>query len=152
MPTKTTGHAVRAVQRRRHCLEFQFDDSSRDFKEAHMSTSEGPYGLSEAQYDEAISQALRRIETQVDRWLEDDVADIDAARSGGMVTLVLPDRSQLIVNAQPPLHELWLAAKRGGFHFRLAADGRWLDTRSGEEFFSLLSSCATEQTRLALNF
>jgi CyaY protein len=156
MPTKTTGHAVRAVQRRRHCLEFQFDDSSRDFKEDHMSTSEGhstgTYGLSDAQYDEAISQALRRIETQVDRWLEDDVADIDAARSGGMVTLVLPDRSQLIVNAQPPLHELWLAAKRGGFHFRLAADGRWLDTRSGEEFFSLLSSCASEQTRLALNF
>jgi CyaY protein len=117
-----------------------------------MSTSEGPYGLTEVQYDEAISATLRRIETQVDRWLEDDVVDIDAARSGGMVTLVLPDRSQLIVNAQPPLHELWLAARRGGFHFKLAADGRWLDTRSGEEFFSLLSSCASEQSKRTLGF
>jgi CyaY protein len=112
----------------------------------------GPYGLTEAQYDEAISQAIRRIEIQVDRWLEDDIVDIDAARSGGMVTLVLPDRSQLIVNAQPPLHELWLAARRGGFHFRLAADGRWVDTRSGDEFFSLLSSCASEQSKRTLSF
>ncbi|MEY4766384.1 MAG: hypothetical protein RI907_3057 [Pseudomonadota bacterium] len=117
-----------------------------------MSSAFGPYGLTEQQYDEAIATALRRIETKVDRWLDDDVADIDAARNGDMVTMVLPDRSQLIVNAQPPLHELWLAARRGGFHFRLAADGRWLDTRSGEEFFSLLSACASEQSRLTLAF
>ncbi len=117
-----------------------------------MSSPAGPYGLSEAQFDEAISGALRRIETQVDRWLESDVVDIDSARSGGMITLVLPDRSQLIVNAQPPLHELWLAARKGGFHFRLAGDGRWLDTRSGDEFFSVLSTCATEQSRKSLVF
>ncbi len=117
-----------------------------------VETPSGPYGLTEAQYDEAISGALRRIETQVDQWLESDVVDIDAARSGDMITLVLPDRSQLIVNAQPPLHELWLAARRGGFHFRLAEDGRWLDTRSGDEFFSLLSQCAAEQARKPLAF
>jgi CyaY protein len=117
-----------------------------------MSSPAGPYGLTEAQYDEAISGALRRIETQVDQWLEDDVVDIDAARSGDMITLVLPDRSQLIVNAQPPLHELWLAARRGGFHFRLAGDGRWLDTRSGDEFFALLSQCAAEQSRKPIAF
>lgn len=117
-----------------------------------VSAPTGPYGLTEAQYDEAIGAALRRIETQVDRWLEADVVDIDTARTGDMLTLVMPDRSQLIVNAQPPLHELWLAARRGGFHFRLAADGRWLDTRSGEEFFALLSACASEQSRQTLAF
>jgi len=117
-----------------------------------MSSPAGPYGLTEAQYDEAISGTLRRIETQVDQWLERDVVDIDAARSGDMITLVMPDRSQLIVNAQPPLHELWLAARRGGFHFRLAQDGRWLDTRSGDEFFTVLSTCAAEQTRQPLSF
>lgn len=109
-------------------------------------------GLSDAQFHQAIQEVLSRVETTVDRWLESDVADIDSARTGGMLTLTLPDRSQLIVNAQPPLHELWLAARRGGFHFRQAEDGRWLDTRSGEEFFALLSACASEQSGVALSF
>lgn len=111
-----------------------------------------PSGLTDAQYNEAIQAVLGRIESVVDRWLEDDVADIDTARSGGMLTLTLANRSQLIVNAQPPLHELWLAARRGGFHFRRSEEGLWLDTRSGEEFFALLSACASEQAGAALSF
>lgn len=117
-----------------------------------MSAHETPSGLSDAQYDEAIRAVLSRLERTVDAWLQDDVIDIDSARTGGMITMTLPNRSQLIVNAQPPLHELWLAARKGGFHFRLAADGRWLDTRSGAEFFALLSECASEQAGQALRF
>jgi len=118
-----------------------------------MDALNTPSGLTDAQYNDAIQAVLTRIETTVDRWLEGDVADIDSARSGGMLTLTLPNRTQLIVNAQPPLQELWLAAKRGGFHFRHAlGEGRWLDTRSGDEFFALLSACASEQAGVPLSF
>ena len=117
-----------------------------------MSTPGAPQALTDAQYHEAISATLARIEKTVDSWLEDDVIDIDAARTGGMLTLSLPDRSQLIVNAQPPLQELWLAARRGGFHFKLDDQGVWRDTRSGEEFFEMLSVCAGEQARKQLTF
>ncbi|HEX5354940.1 MAG TPA: iron donor protein CyaY [Aquabacterium sp.] len=117
-----------------------------------MSLTDTPSGLTDAQYNAAIQTALARIESTVDKWLEGDVIDIDTARSGGMLTMTMPNRSQLIINAQPPLHELWLAARRGGFHFKLDAQGRWLDTRSGEEFFALLSSCACEQGKPGLSF
>jgi len=117
-----------------------------------MSTLDAPSGLTDAQYDAAIQSTLLRIETTVDRWLEADLIDIDTARTGGMLTLSLPNRSQLIVNAQPPLQELWLAARRGGFHFRLNETGQWIDTRSGDEFFSLLSACASEQGQPGLTF
>ena len=117
-----------------------------------MSDQDSPYGLSNVQYDEASRATLARIELTVDRWLEEDVVDIDTARSGGMLTLTLPNRSQLIVNAQPPLHELWLAARRGGFHFRLDSAGQWRDTRTSEEFFTLLSACASEQSIPGLQF
>lgn len=110
-----------------------------------MPSLDTPSGLTDAQYNAAIQAALARIESTVDAWLQDDVIDIDSARTGSMLTLTLPNRSQLIVNAQPPLHEIWLAARRGGFHFKLTADGRWLDARHGDEFFDLLSSCACEQ-------
>ena len=108
--------------------------------------------LSDVQYHEAVQAALLRIERTVDSWLEDDVIDIDGARTGNMLTLSLPDRSQLIVNAQPPLQELWLAARRGGFHFKMDVAGAWRDSRSGQEFFALLSECASEQSRVTLQF
>lgn len=117
-----------------------------------MSSPDASAAPTDAQYNAAIQATLARIEATVDRWLQDDVIDIDAARTGGMLTLALPNRSQLIVNAQPPLHELWLAARRGGFHFKLTANGEWRDTKTGEEFFALLSVCASEQGKPGLRF
>lgn len=117
-----------------------------------MSSQDVASGLTDAQYDEAIRATLARIESTVDRWLEDDVVDVDSARTGGMLTLTMPNRSQLIINAQPPLHELWLAAKRGGFHFKWSAAGQWVDTKTGEEFFAVLSACASEQASCTLAF
>lgn len=117
-----------------------------------MSETTTPSGWPDADYHEAARQALSRVESTVDSWLDADVIDIDAARTGGMVTLTLPNRSQLIINMQPPLHELWLAARQGGFHFRYAGEQRWLDTRTGEDFFAVLSACASEQAGVSLTF
>ena len=93
--------------------------------------------------------SLARLESVAIGRGRDRTARRDAAQ--GLLELTLPDRSKLIVNTQPPLHEIWLAARRGGFHFRHQA-GRWIDTKSGEEFWSLLSACASEQVGRPLRF
>ncbi|MEN9543292.1 MAG: hypothetical protein RLZZ598_125 [Pseudomonadota bacterium] len=108
-------------------------------------------GLSDGEYRVLSSALLAAIEAQTDRWLQDDVVDIDGARTGGLLELSLPGGSKLIINTQPPLHEVWLAARRGGFHFRHVG-GRWLDTKSGAEFWALLSVCASEQAGVSLQF
>ena len=100
--------------------------------------------LSDAQFDALTRSALTQIETTVDAWLQDDVIDIDSHRTGGLLELSFPDGSKIIINTQPPLHELWLAAKAGGRHFKHVA-GQWIDTRDGGEFFGVLSSCASAQ-------
>ena len=97
---------------------------------------------SDAQYHALASTLLARIEAQVDRWLQDDVVDIDAARTGGLLELSFSNGSKIVVNTQPPLHELWLASRRGGYHFKFV-DGRWLDTKDGKEFFARLSEEAS---------
>jgi CyaY protein len=56
-----------------------------------------------------------------------------------------------VVNLQKPLQEVWLAARSGGYHFRLV-DGRWVDTKTQAEFFAQLSRCASEQAGRALAF
>ncbi len=110
-----------------------------------------PASLSDAQYRVLTSELLAGIERQVDRWLQDDVVDIDADRTGGLLELSFSGGSKIVVNTQPPLQEIWLAARRGGFHYR-HVDGRWRDTKSGAEFWETLSECASEQAGKQLTF
>lgn len=116
-----------------------------------MSAPFVPTELSDAQYHASTAAVLAGIEAAVDRLLQDDVIDIDASRTGGLLELSFPNGTKVVINTQPPLHELWLAARSGGFHYK-HCDGRWLDTRDGREFFEALSGCASEQAGKALRF
>jgi CyaY protein len=107
--------------------------------------------LSDAEFHRLSNAVLVSVETTVDRWLDDDVIDIDSQRTGGLLELSLPGGSKIILNTQPPLQELWLAAKAGGHHYRHVA-GRWLDTRDSSEFFAALSQHASAQTGQPLVF
>lgn len=107
-------------------------------------------GLTDSEYHRLADAVLAQVEATVDRWLDDDVIDIDTHRTGGLLELQLPDGSKLVVNTQPPLHEIWLAARAGGYHFHHEG-GRWLD-REGEEFFARLSACASAQAGQPLQF
>jgi CyaY protein len=116
-----------------------------------MPAPTAPRTSSDAEYLRAAHAVLAGVEATVDRWLQDDVIDIDTERSGGLLELSFPNGSKLILNTQPPLHELWLAARSGGYHFRQVG-AVWVDTREQREFFDLLSQCATEQGGVELRF
>jgi len=110
-----------------------------------------PTPLSDSEYHARTAAVLAGIEATVDRWLQDDVIDIDTHRTGGLLELGFADGSKIVVNTQPPLHELWLAARSGGYHYKHAG-GRWLDTRDARDFFERLSECASAQAGKALRF
>lgn len=116
-----------------------------------MGNSTDPAKLTDASYHSLSSKLLSSVEAALDAWLQSDVIDIDSARTGGMLEMRFPDSSKIVVNTQAPLHEIWLAARSGGYHFRYQA-GAWRDTKSGREFFDALSECASEQAGLELRF
>jgi CyaY protein len=94
---------------------------------------------------------LAQVEASCDRINDQTDADIDNQRVGGMVTLTFANRSQIIINLQKPLQEVWLAARCGGFHYRF--DGsHWMDTKGQGEFWDSLSRYASEQSGQALRF
>ena len=94
---------------------------------------------------------LARVESGCDRLNDQTDADIDNQRVGGMITLTFANRSQIVINLQKPLHEVWLAARSGGYHFRF--DGtRWMDTKGHGEFFACLSRDASIQAGVELLF
>lgn len=107
--------------------------------------------LTDAEYLRETSALLARVEAAADRWLQGDVIDIDAHRTGGLLELVFPDGSKIVINTQPPLHEVWLATRGGGFHYRWCGDS-WRDTRDGSDFLCTLSAHASTQGGTALDF
>jgi len=107
--------------------------------------------MTDLDYTDHAESLLRSIELCCDRINDDTEADIDNQRVGGMVTLTFANGSQIIVNQQKPLHEIWMAAKAGGFHYKF--DGvRWMDTKGNGEFFANLSRYAGEQAGQPLVF
>jgi CyaY protein len=118
-----------------------------------MTTTEQPAASAAPRsgYHAQADAVLSAMESCIDVWLQDDVIDIDCHRTGGMLELAFPNGSKIIVNKQPPLEELWLAAKGGGFHYRWA-EGAWRDSRDGSEFFEVLSRHASLQAGRALVF
>jgi len=116
----------------------------------NMGAEIHPTALSDAEYHAKANAVLASVEARIDALLQDDVIDIDAQRTGGLLELTFPNRSKIVLNTQPPLHELWMAARAGGYHYKYV-DGVWRD-REGREFFEALSDCASGQSGRSLVF
>ncbi len=93
----------------------------------------------ESEFERLAVFALQRLEQA----LEASGADLDIETKGdGLIEIEFADGGKLIVNRHSPAREIWVAAKSGGFHFRLI-DGAWMDTRNGEE----LGACVANLIR-----
>ncbi|MFM6986244.1 MAG: iron donor protein CyaY [Hydrogenophaga sp.] len=107
--------------------------------------------MTDTEYLDRAEALLRAVEHACDRINDETDADIDNQRVGGMITLTFANRSQIIINLQKPLQEVWLAARCGGFHYRW--DGQaWMDTKGQGEFLASLGRFASEQAGQGLDF
>jgi CyaY protein len=102
-------------------------------------------GMTESEFLAAAERVLDAIEGAI----EACDADIEATRSGNVLTLELADRSKVVVNSQAPMRQIWVAAKSGGFHYEWC-DGAWRDTRDGSELFTALSRLLSAQGGVAV--
>ncbi|MBS0286422.1 MAG: iron donor protein CyaY [Proteobacteria bacterium] len=85
---------------------------------------------------------------QIEQWLEqaDTVLDFETAQ--GILTITLPQASQLILSRQPSLQEVWLATPVGAYHFSYRQ--KWL-TKKGEELISLLQEIIQQKANIILD-
>ena len=107
--------------------------------------------MNDHEYMDIAERLLLAVEQACDRINDETDADLDAQRVGGLITVTFANRSQIIVNLQPPLHEVWLAAKSGGYHYKWYGSV-WRDTKTGNDFFADLTRDATVQSGLPLVF
>jgi CyaY protein len=107
--------------------------------------------MTDPEFMDLAESLLRSVETVCDVINDQGPADIDNQRVGAMVTLVFANRSQIIINLQKPLHEVWMASRSGGYHFSWR-EGRWQDTKGQGDFFALLARDASAQAGVRLQF
>ncbi|KXF82498.1 iron donor protein CyaY [Enterovibrio coralii] len=94
--------------------------------------------MNTSQYHELVDAEWMAIEEGID----ESGADIDYETNGNVLTLEFENRSQIIINRQEPMSEIWLASKSGGFHFAYK-DGKWLCSKTGMEFMAMVKQeCA----------
>ena len=87
----------------------------------------------------------------IEETLDEAMVDFDYETMAGVLKLVFADGSQIIINRQEPLHEIWVATKFDGHHFALV-DGQWIDNRGGDELLGFLSAAIERQSGVKLSF
>lgn len=103
--------------------------------------------MNESEFDQLAEDAIAAIEEAID----ESGADIDYDTAGGILTLEFENGSQIIVNKQAPLSQIWVAARSGGFHFDYDADdGCWRLQGKNDELFAALSRWCSEQAGEAI--
>ena len=96
--------------------------------------------MDDNEYFDLVEEIFNDVEDRVDELSFD--LDIDV--SGGLLTIMFPDGSSVVLSKQVANHEIWIAAKSGGFHLQLK-DSLWACSTTGETMSELLSRVFTEQ-------
>jgi len=124
-------------------IEYSMQDSNMKPKNQAVET------IDDKQFYQLGGNLLQSIEVALEAADDALDLDLDVERQGGnVINIRFRDRSVIVVNTQAPLHEIWVAAKSGGYHYRWAgtlANPLWLDTKTGREILSDLSEFASNQ-------
>lgn len=106
--------------------------------------------MTETEFLRIAEGVLAQIETSVEHAADHADTDIECSRNGNVLEIEFAATgSKIIVNTQSAMQEIWVAARAGGFHFRLQGV-QWCDTRDGRELFSALSELASQQAGVPL--
>jgi len=104
--------------------------------------------MDEREFNDRADAMLAKLEHA----LESCGADFEI-KPGGVIELEFDNGSKIIVNRHTAAREIWVAAKSGGYHFKMdaSAEGRWVGTRDGVELLAALSRCISEQAGAAVS-
>nr|WP_314899721.1 iron donor protein CyaY [uncultured Deefgea sp.] len=88
---------------------------------------------------------------QVEMALDDVDFDVDTLRAGNVLEIEFEEGSKVIVNRHAANQEIWLAARSGGYHYRLI-EGQWINTRGDGELFADVAAAISAHAGEAFSF
>lgn len=103
--------------------------------------------MTESEFMSRVDATLERIE----EILDDAETDLDCESNGGMMTVKCENGSQIIFTRQPPVKQLWVATRNGGFHFDHDGE-QWLRDTDGATLAEVLAGSFAEQAGESFDF
>ena len=93
--------------------------------------------MEEKRYRQLVAETYKKLEAAFDA-VDPDVVEL--SRAGDVVTLLFPDGMRCILSPQPPLRQLWVAARTSAVHFNWSDEANaWQDDQGkGLELWSYL--------------
>lgn len=81
--------------------------------------------MEEKRYRQLVAETYKKLERAFDD-VDPDVVEV--SRAGDVVTMTFPDGMRCILSPQPPLRQLWVAARASAVHFNWdEAASAWQD-------------------------
>ena len=97
--------------------------------------------MTETEFNQLTEITFRQIETA----LENADGDVDfELAAGNVLEIDCGAGGKIIVNRQAAMHEMWVAAKSGGFHYKWE-DNAWRNSRDGSEMLASLAQMIAQQ-------
>jgi CyaY protein len=106
--------------------------------------------MTESDYQEKIEAAFQWIENQADQWSQAYDMDLECHRTARVMELEFDSGEKIVVNAQAPTQQLWLASRLGALHFVWEPEFGWQDTRGAGDFESVFCQHASGLSGQAL--
>lgn len=106
--------------------------------------------MNESEFNDIVDDILVDIEDAIEAACEETGVDIDYETTAGILTLTFTNDSQIIINRQTPMKQIWVASRQGGFHFDFNDETeKWVC--ADKELFSALSNYCSEQAEQTIN-
>ncbi len=102
--------------------------------------------MTESEFLSLADDTLLKVETAVEQLAEHLDIDVDIERQAYVLTLNFAQFGKIIVNAQAPMMEMWVAAASGGFHFA-RQNNTWINIRTGQFWAEALNVIVSQQLR-----
>jgi CyaY protein len=105
--------------------------------------------MNESEFNQRVEETLLKIEEDIDA----SGADIDYENVSGILTLTFEDDSQIIINRQAAVKQLWVAAKSGGYHFGWDEEaGGWVRDSDRAPLFEVLTEAMLDHDPTPFKF
>jgi CyaY protein len=105
--------------------------------------------MQESEFNSRVEATLEKLELALDGMAE----ELDYESSGGVLTVTFENDTSMVFSRQLGNHQLWVAARSGGYHFTYDEEaGDWRCTRSGALFTEFVPAQMLEQAEVEFSF
>ncbi|XBC40752.1 MAG: iron donor protein CyaY [Buchnera aphidicola (Nurudea yanoniella)] len=77
--------------------------------------------------------------------------DVDCEIHHNMIVITFENKSKIIINQKENIHQIWLATKKFGYHFKYKKN-KWICIRTKQTFWKILEQSFLEQSNSVIHF